>query len=68
MYKRQTLYSVIDNFTHPANQAMQMIRDIAFFRLEYGLSAALAWIYFIAIFIILAIVMWVMSRNVFYQE
>lgn len=63
-----TLYSVIDNFTHPANQAMQLIRDTAFFRNEYGLSATFAWIYFIVIFIILAIVMWVISRNVFYHE
>jgi len=63
-----TLYSVIDNFTHPANQVMQMIRDIAFFRNEYGLSATLAWIYFIVIFVILTVVMWVISRNVFYQE
>ena len=62
------LYSVIDNFTHPANQVMQMIRDIAFFRNEYGLSATLAWIYFLVIFVILTIVMWVISRNVFYQE
>ena len=63
-----TLYSVIDNFTHPANQVMQMIRDIAFFRNEYGLSATLAWIYFVVIFLILTVVMWVISRNVFYQE
>jgi len=63
-----TLYSVIDNFTHPSNQVMEMIRDIAFFRNEYGLSASLAWIYFVVIFMVLAIVMWIISRNVFYQE
>jgi len=63
-----TLYSVIDNFTHPANQVMQLIRDTAFFRNDYGLSTTFAWIYFVVIFIILTIVMWVISRNVFYQE
>lgn len=63
-----TLYSVIDNFTHPANQVMQLIREIAFFRNEYGLSATFAWIYFVVIFVILSIVMWVISRNVFYHE
>jgi len=63
-----TLYSVIDNFTHPDNQAMQLIRETSFIRIDYGLSATFAWIYFVAIFIILAIVMWIVSKAVFYQE
>jgi ABC-type sugar transport system permease subunit len=62
------LYSVIDNFTHPDNQTMRLIRETSFIRIDYGLSATFAWIYFIVIFIILTIIMWVVSKAVFYQE
>lgn len=63
-----TIYSVIDNFTHPANQVMTLIREVAVFRNDYGLSATFAWIYFAAIFLILAMVIGVISRQVFYHE
>ncbi|MBZ4666700.1 sugar ABC transporter permease [Mahella sp.] len=62
------VYSIIDSFTRPTNQVMQMIMDAAFRQSSYGYSSAIAWVYFIAIMLILGIAVGIISRWVFYQE
>lgn len=63
-----TVYTIIDSFTKPTNQVMTMIRDVAFQQTNYGFSAALAWIYFVLILVILGIVIGIISKRVFYHE
>lgn len=64
------LYTIIDTFTNPTNEVIKYIRSIAFDTLNYGLSSAMAWIYFGIIGIILLIVfaLFFGSKFVFYQD
>lgn len=61
------IYTIVDSFTDTFNQMMQYIHDVAFsgqFRLGY--AAALGWIYFALIFLILGAVLWIARGRVFY--
>jgi len=61
------LYTVIDNMTVATNPMMKLVRDTAFTQTMYGYSAAMVWIYFLVIAIILSISLFIVSRYVFYQ-
>lgn len=63
-----TVYSIIDAMTNSSNTVMQLIRDVAFAQNNYGLSSAMAWIYFGAIMAVIGVVIWIISKSVFYQE
>jgi len=60
------IYTIIDSFSH--NDLTTLIRDTGFTSFNFGLSSAMAWIYFICIAIILAISTWIISKRVFYHE
>lgn len=62
------VYTVIDSFTSPSNKMMELIQNTAFQGMGYGVSSAMAWIYFVLIGAILALVVWLVSKWVFYQE
>ncbi|HOB19623.1 MAG TPA: sugar ABC transporter permease [Candidatus Atribacteria bacterium] len=63
-----TVYTVIDTLTNSNSVVMTIIRDEAFRNAKYGLSSAMAWIYFVAIMLVVAIITGIISRLVFYQE
>ena len=61
------VYTIVESFTDAFNQVLQYIQSVAFaggFRLGY--AAALGWIYFIIIFVILVVVIKITNRYVFY--
>jgi ABC-type sugar transport system permease subunit len=61
------VYTIVDSFTDTFNQVLQYIQQTAFaggFRLGY--AAALGWIYFLIVFVILAVVVRITNRYVFY--
>lgn len=60
------IYSIIDSFSN--NDLTTEISQMAFSSLNFGLSAAMAWIYCLVIIILLAIIGFVVSRRVFYNE
>ena len=60
------VYSIIDSFLN--NKVTQQINSIAFQTLDFGLSSAMAWIYFTIIAAILAISVFLVSRRVFYHD
>ena len=62
------VYTVVDFFTSPENQLVQLIRREAFGGAGYGVSTAMSFIYFITVSLILIIVISLISRTVFYQE
>lgn len=62
------VYTVIDSFTAPSNKIMTLIQDTAFKGMGYGVSSAMAWIYFVLIGALLAVVVWLVSKWVIYQE
>ena len=61
------VYTIVESFTDAFNEVLTYIQQTAFaggFRLGY--AAALGWIYFAIIFVILAIVIKIVNRYVFY--
>ncbi len=63
-----TVYTVVDNLTRADNELVQLIKDTAFIGKGYGVSTAMATIYFVSIAIILAIVFKMISGYIFYRE
>lgn len=61
------VYTVIDFFVKTDNQVMTKISDTVA-KMEYGFSSAMAWVYFLCVLIILAIVSLIISRRVYYYE
>lgn len=63
-----SVYTVIALFTNENNEMMKEIRRTIFTDIDYGYGSAMAWIYFICIGVILAVVGGVISRHVFYYD
>ena len=61
-----TVYTIIDSFYN--NSVTSMIQDTAFVQLNFGVSAAMAWVYFAVISIILLVSVGLISRRVFYYD
>jgi ABC-type sugar transport system permease subunit len=62
------VYTIIDSFTNLSNPLISRIRNDLMGLKNFGTASAAAWIYFIAIFIVLGIVFAVLQRRVFYHE
>ncbi len=62
------VYTVIDSFTDASNPMLQRIIGVAFGEVRYGYSAALAWIYFSFILVIVGILIGLISRRTFYMN
>lgn len=60
------LYTVIDSFTK--NKMTTLIQQTAFGKFNFGLSSAMAWMYFLIIGVCLIIVAMLISRKVFYYD
>ncbi|WP_229106763.1 carbohydrate ABC transporter permease [Paenibacillus sp. 1001270B_150601_E10] len=60
------VYTVVDSYSR--NQLSQMIKDTAFQSLNFSLSAAMAWVYFLIVSIILLVTTTLISRKVFYYD
>lgn len=61
-----TVYSIIDSFNE--NEMITLISNTAFRSFEFGVSAAMSWMYFIVISILLALSGWLISKRVFYYD
>jgi ABC-type sugar transport system permease subunit len=62
------VYSVVDYFLRTDNRVMQKINIALMQRLEFGFSTAMAWIYFLAVIVILGTVIGIISKRVYYYE
>jgi ABC-type sugar transport system permease subunit len=60
------IYTVIDSFSR--STITELIMSTGFDNINFGLSSAMAWIYFIAIMLILLISTYIISKRVFYQD
>ncbi|WP_372632571.1 carbohydrate ABC transporter permease [Cohnella sp.] len=60
------VYSIIDSFMN--NEVTELIKKIGFESINFGLSSAMSWIYFLLIALILAASMKLISRKVFYNN
>lgn len=62
------VYTVIDSFFSPANEALRYVQNTIFKSIKFGYGSALAWIYFLFISMILAVVIFFISKKVFYYD
>jgi len=60
------IYTIIDSFSR--NNMTTLIKETGFTTFNFGLSSAMAWIYFMVIMIILLVSAYFISKRVFYQE
>ncbi len=61
------VYTIIDFFMRTDSEIMEKIR-INMIRLDYGFSSAMAWVYFLAVILIIAVFTAITSRWVYYYE
>lgn len=62
------IYSIVDTCVRSDSELLIKTREIMVNRFDYGLSSAMAWIYFAVILVILGIVIGILSKVVFYDE
>ena len=62
------IYSVVDYFIRTDNMVMEKINVTMMDRLEFGFSTAMAWVYFLAVIIIIGIIIKLISKKVYYYE
>ncbi len=62
------LYTVIERFVNMGGTMMEYIYSTGFVELRFGYSAALAWIYFIMVGMIVAALYWSLKRLTFSYE
>ena len=55
------IYTIIDSFTSSGNATLSMIEDTAFSTFNFGVSAAMSWIYSVLILLLLGLVVLVMK-------
>lgn len=60
------IYTIIDSFT--VNPLTELIRQITFTDLNFGLGSAMSWLYFLTVGILLIIVAALVSKRVFYYD
>lgn len=60
------VYTIIDSFIR--DETSRLVVNTAFQKFEFGLSAAMGWIYFAVIALVLLITTALVSRKVFYQD
>lgn len=60
------IYTIIDSFAD--NELTQLAYTTAFSTLDFGLSAAMSWMYFIIVALLLAIVAYIVSKRVYYSD
>jgi len=61
------IYTIVDSFTDTFNQVLLYVRDVAFSgQFKLGYAAAIGWIYFIIIFLILGLVLLLSRNRVYY--
>ena len=62
------VYSVVDYFLRTDNLVMDKISVTLMQRLEFGFATAMAWVYFLAVMIIIGISVGIISKRVYYYE
>lgn len=60
------IYTIVDSFSN--NKMTDLIRETGFTQFNFGLSSAMAWMYFVAVTLILVISSFLISRKVFYYD
>lgn len=62
------IYTIIDSFTSSSNTMINLVHTTSFNEFNFGLGAAMIWIYLIAIAVIVAIVYSCINKYIFYYD
>ena len=62
------IYSIVDFFMRSDSEIMTKISDTMIIKMDYGFSSAMAWVYFVAVMLIIGISTLIISRWVHYYE
>lgn len=60
------VFTVIDSFTSVNNAVMNYVYKLAFTNLNFGLSNAMSWLFFLLLLVIMGAVIALISRKIFY--
>jgi ABC-type sugar transport system permease subunit len=61
------IYTIIDSFTNPRNPIVNYIINYAFKNMDYAYGAAMGWIYFVFIMLVI-LVAFLLTRNYIYSD
>lgn len=61
-----TVYTIVDSFAAEDNKLLEYIYELGFNNTEFGLSAAMAWIFFAVLAVIVSIVLWAINKRIVY--
>ncbi|BCJ94022.1 lactose ABC transporter permease [Anaerocolumna cellulosilytica] len=62
------IYTIIDFFMRTDSEMMDKISSTMIAKMDYGFSSAMAWIYFVAVILIIAVFSAIISKWVYYYE
>ncbi len=62
------IYTIIDYFCRSDNEVMEYISEVTISKMNYGLSSAMSWIYFVCCLLIIGIISLIISKKVYYYE
>ncbi len=62
------IYTLIDSFTNVTNPILAYIQEQAFSKIQFEYAAAMGWIYFLFILIVVFLVMGILNRYVYVAE
>jgi ABC-type sugar transport system permease subunit len=62
------VYSVVDFFLRTDNRVMERIFLALVHSLDFGFSAAMAWVYFLIVMVVIGVTMGLVSKKVYYYE
>ncbi|NLJ96344.1 MAG: sugar ABC transporter permease [Clostridiales bacterium] len=62
------IYSIVDFFMRSDSDVMTKISETMIIKMDYGFSSAMAWVYFVAVMLIIAVFSLITSRWVYYYE
>ncbi|GIP31893.1 carbohydrate ABC transporter permease [Paenibacillus sp. J2TS4] len=60
------IFTLVDSFTDMRNNVMRYIQRVAFTNIEFGYAAALGWIYFLLVFLLIVLIFALTRKRVFY--
>lgn len=61
-----TVYTIVDSFATEDNKLLEYIYEIGFNNTRFGLSSAMAWIFFAVLAVIVTVVLWAINKRIVY--
>ncbi len=61
-----TIYTIVDSFAAEDNTLLNYIYEIGFNNTKFGLSSAMAWVFFIILGIVIGLVLWLVNKRIVY--